>query len=96
MQGKRWRGGHDVRETWGDAMGIRRSEGGVMSRKWRKVRRKIMKRGLIFFVFFLGTGENINQSVWIVIGQCRVESMRGYQEVKFGRRWKTKVVAEVC
>ena len=31
----------------------------------------------------------------IVIGQGRVESMRGYQEVKFGRRWKTKVVAEV-
>jgi len=51
-----------------------------------------MKRGF----FFRGTGENINQSMWIGIGQGRVESMRGYQEVKFGRRWKTKVVAEVC
>ena len=29
MQGKRWRGGYDARETWGDTMGIRRSEGGV-------------------------------------------------------------------
>ena len=59
-----------------------------------------MRRGLIFFVFFgfffERTGEKINQSVEIAIGQGRVKSMRGYQEVKFGRRGKTKVVAEVC
>ena len=29
MQGKRWRGEYDARETWGDTMGIRRNEGGV-------------------------------------------------------------------
>ena len=29
MQGKRWRGGYDAREKWGDTMGVRRSEGEV-------------------------------------------------------------------
>ena len=35
-----------------------------------KVRRKITE------IFFFGTGENINQSVWIVIERGRVERMR--------------------
>ena len=45
--------------------------------------------------FFEGTGENMNQIMESAIGQGGARSMRGYQEVKFGRRWRTKVVAEV-
>ena len=46
------------------------------------------ERFYFFFIFFFswGTGENINHGVWIVIGQGKVESMRGYPEVKFGRK----------
>ena len=51
-----------------------------MNKRWMKVRRKITERD---FFKKKRTGEDINQSV---IEQGRVESMRGYQEGKFGRR----------
>ena len=59
-----------------------------MNKRWMKVRKEIttsffFKQKIAFY--FAGTGENINQSVWIVIERGRVESMRGYQEVKCGR-----------
>ena len=53
MQGKRWRGGDDAREKWGDTMGVRRSEGEVnelsTEEGTERVRRNIMKRVSIFF-----------------------------------------------
>ena len=51
-----------------------------MNKRWMRIRREITKR------FFFLTKEVRNQSVELVIKQDRVESLRGYQEVRLGRR----------
>ena len=70
MRGNRWRGGYDARGTWGDTMGIRRSEGGVNELNMEEGTEKYYEERFDFF--FEGTGENINQSVESAMGQGRV------------------------
>ena len=50
MQGKRWRGGDDTRETWGDTMGVRRSEGGVNELKMEEGTERYYEERFDFFL----------------------------------------------
>ena len=70
MQGKRWRGGYDAREKWGDTMGVRRSEGEVNELSTGEGTMRYYELSVDFF--FEGTGENINQFMESAIGQGMV------------------------